>query len=209
MENSEYYQGDESSVGTNISINEEKMDTEEIEKMIEEFSLNDLESKYSYDESDLSVEEPDELINSYYNPEYNYTSEEEDIDYVKKIEELADKDLFSETETEKEEDLLSGTDTEEYDIEKGKRERELWESFLEKYRSKKKKKYMETEDVKEEESSELSVETIPMEKQKSPMSITPLEERIEKQLKKLKLDSPIKIRIPRRKFKGTPYERKK
>lgn len=140
MENSEYYQGDESSVGTNISINEEKMDTEEIEKMIEEFSLNDLESKYSYDESDLSVEEPDELINSYYNPEYNYTSEEEDIDYVKKIEELADKDLFSETETEKEEDLLSGTDTEEYDIEKGKRERELWESFLEKYRSKKKKK---------------------------------------------------------------------
>ena len=42
---SEYYQGDESSIEdilTNTTINEEKkMDTEEIEKMIEEFSLND------------------------------------------------------------------------------------------------------------------------------------------------------------------------
>jgi hypothetical protein len=182
---SEYY-GDESSMEdilTNTSINEEKpMDTEEIEKLIEEFSLDDSESKYS-SESDLYVEQPDELINSYYNPEYIYypsmesaSEEEEDIDYVKKIEELVDDDLFSET------------DTEEYDSERGEREREVWESFIKKYSSKKKEK------------DELSVETIPI-KENTPMSISPIEERIEKQLKKLKLDSPVKdiiIRIPRR-----------
>lgn len=185
---SEYY-GDESSMEdilTNTSINEEKpMDTEEIEKLIEEFSLDDSESKYS-SESDLYVEQPDELINSYYNPEYIYypsmesaSEEEEDIDYVKKIEELVDDDLFSET------------DTEEYDSERGEREREVWESFIKKYSSKKKEK---------DELSEISVETIPI-KENTQMSISPIEERIEKQLKKLKLDSPVKdiiIRIPRR-----------
>ena len=54
---SEYYQGDESSIEdilTNTTINEEKkMDTEEIEKMIEEFSLNDSESEDSKYSSDV------------------------------------------------------------------------------------------------------------------------------------------------------------
>jgi hypothetical protein len=214
---SEYYQGDESSIGdilTNTTINEEKqMDTEEIEKMIEEFSLNESESegsKYS-SESDLSVEQPEELLNSYYNPdEYKYypkmgnTSEEDDIDYVKKMEELADEDLFSETDDKEEledDDLNSETETEEYDSEKAEKETELWESFIKRYTSKKKKE--------KDELSESSIETIPIQ-ENSLMSISPIEERIEKQLKKLKLDK-ISISIPSRgkkKFKGTPYERK-
>ena len=206
--------------------------------MIEEFALNDSESedsKYS-SEFDLSVEEPDELINSYYNPEYKYsskTSEEEDnIDYVKKMEELADDDLFSDTDKLEDEDLISETETEEYDSEKAEKERELWESFIKRYTGKKKKEKDElselsvetipiqeaspmsispiTKKKEKDELSESSIETIPIQ-EASLMSISPIEERIEKQLKKLKLDSPIIIRIPRRgkkKFIGTPYERK-